>query len=209
MSYLHAGAARVFGPLLATAMATLATGCEAGISGSAGAPVVETSQVEVAPVVVASGDVDADVVYEPQPPVVDIETYPYVVYGGVNVYFVGGRWYRHGGDGWGYFRNEPPELGRQREMHDHDARWTRAAQARGRMEPERAGAAEHPAPERSAPERAGVAEHQAPERATPSESRASPPPTKGAVEAKKKAAKKVAPARAAPAKEPSEKEERR
>lgn len=190
MSSLHA---RLFSALLATAMAALAAGCEAGITGTAAGPAVDLQpQGGAPPVVVASADVDTDLVYDPNGPVDDIEGYPYVVYGGVNVYFVEGRWYRHGQGGWGYYRNEPPELGRQREMHDHDARWTRSAAA---------------AQPRTAPERPGVAERQGPERAAPPG--ATTAPAKVAAEAKrKKAVKKAAPPHVGPTKEPSEKERR-
>ncbi|HLK35503.1 MAG TPA: hypothetical protein VKU41_02040 [Polyangiaceae bacterium] len=69
---------------------------------------------------------DSEVVYVEAPPVVDIETYPVVAYGGANVYYVDGRWYQRGPRGWGYYRQEPPELGRQRQEHlqrDRDPRW--------------------------------------------------------------------------------------
>jgi hypothetical protein len=66
------------------------------------------------------------VVYVQDAPAVDIETYPSVLYGGVAVYYVGGHWYQRGPRGWAYYRQEPPELGHQREEHwgrDHDPRW--------------------------------------------------------------------------------------
>jgi hypothetical protein len=192
MSSLHAGGARLFGPLLAAAMAALAAGCEAGITGTAEGPaLVEQPQGGAPPPVTSSADLDAELVYDPDGPVDDIEGYPFVVYGGANVYFVEGRWYRHGQGGWGYYRNEPPELGRQREMHQQDARWTRP-----------------PAPPlRAAPASPGVAERQGPERVAPPT--ATPEPTKAVPEAKKKkAAKKAAPAHAEPTREP-EREDRR
>lgn len=43
-----------------------------------------------------------------------IETYPSVVYEGRPVYYVDGYWYVHEGPGWMYYRQEPPELYRQR-----------------------------------------------------------------------------------------------
>jgi len=192
--HLHARSARLFGALLATAMATIAAGCQAGITGTADGPAIAGApQGAPPPPVVASADVDADLVYDPNGPVDDIEGYPSVVYGGVAVYFVEGRWYRHDRGGWGYFRNEPPELGRQREMHDRDARWGRAPEATPR----------------AAPERPGVAERQGPEHATPPRATAPPVRTAPAEAKKKAAAKKVAPAHAAPARAPSEREERR
>ncbi len=99
------------------------------------------------PVVVATTDVDTDLVYDPQGPVDDIEGYPSVVYDGVTVYYVEGRWYRQGRGGWGYYRDEPRELGRQREMHDRDPRWARSPEAPVRAEPARPGVAERQAPE--------------------------------------------------------------
>lgn len=92
-------------------------------------------------------DTSADVVYETEPPVVDIETYPSVVYGGAPVYFVGGRWYRRDARGWGYFRSEPPELAHNRALHERDPRWERARQARPRPVPRRGVTAPQP-PER-------------------------------------------------------------
>ena len=68
----------------------------------------------------SAADVDADLVYDPDGPADDIVGYPSVVYGGVTIYFVEGRWYRYGSDGWGYLRNEPAELARLREMHQRE-----------------------------------------------------------------------------------------
>jgi hypothetical protein len=176
-------------------MVALAAGCQAGIRGGAGVSVVaEEPPGEPPPLAVASADVDDGLVYEPQAPVDDIEEYPFVVYGGVNVYFVGGRWYRHDREGWGYFRNEPPELGRQREMHDHDARWARSPAT----------------PQRTAPEQPGVTERQGSEHAAPPGKAAAPAKAAPVQATKKKAArKKGAPAHPGPTKEPSEREERR
>jgi hypothetical protein len=84
-----------------------------------------------------------DVEYAPDPPVVDIETYPTAVYGGTTVYFVGGVWYRRGPQGWGRYRAEPPELARERASHERDPRWVRARQA-----PSRPGVAERQRGER-------------------------------------------------------------
>ena len=59
--------------------------------------------------------------YEAPPPMVvvspapiEIETQPYVVYQGTPVYWVEGRWYRRYGNGWGYYRDEPPYLAQRR-----------------------------------------------------------------------------------------------
>src|ERR1019366_6736709 len=79
---------------------------------------------------VAPEAVESDVSYDAGPPVVDIETYPSVVYEGMPVYYVGGMWYRHDARGWGSYRTEPAELGRQRQQHGSDARWVRAGEQR-------------------------------------------------------------------------------
>ncbi|MDP9036939.1 MAG: hypothetical protein M3O50_19240 [Myxococcota bacterium] len=44
----------------------------------------------------------------------NIEAYPRYSYGGGDAYYVDGRWYRRGPRGWGYYREEPPQLARQR-----------------------------------------------------------------------------------------------
>ncbi len=54
----------------------------------------------------------ADVIVTPAP--VHVETYPYVFYDGGPVYWVEGRWYRRHGNGWVYYRNEPPFLSQRR-----------------------------------------------------------------------------------------------
>jgi hypothetical protein len=72
-----------------------------------------------------------DVVYE-QPPVPDVQTYPYVVYQGAPVYYVGGAWYRRDGRGWGRYRVEPPPLARERQTHAGDARWAQRPPPPGR-----------------------------------------------------------------------------
>ncbi len=81
---------------------------------------------------------EEDVVYDAEPPVVDIEAYPSTVYGGVSVYYVNGFWYRRGPHGWGRFRVEPPGLARVSIAHAHETRWARQGQPR----PARPGAAE-------------------------------------------------------------------
>ncbi|MFI5302310.1 MAG: hypothetical protein ACHREM_29815, partial [Polyangiales bacterium] len=57
---------------------------------------------------------------------VDIETYPSVVYEGQPVYFYGDRWWYRSGGNWAYYREEPVELHRQRDVV------IRASRARGR-----------------------------------------------------------------------------
>jgi hypothetical protein len=112
--------------LLASAFAT---------SGCAGAVSAEPPNVEGQAVVSGSVGYDDDLMYVNAPPVVDIEAYPFVTYGGVNVYYVDGLWYRRGPRGWAYYRQEPGELGRQREAHwgrDHDPRWGVRAGAESR-----------------------------------------------------------------------------
>jgi hypothetical protein len=47
---------------------------------------------------------------------VDIETYPSVVYMGEPVYFYGGRWWHRDGAHWSYYKDEPAELHRQRDV---------------------------------------------------------------------------------------------
>ena len=53
------------------------------------------------------------VVYTDEAPP-NIEVYPHVAYGDGYAYYVQGRWYRRTARGWGYYRNPPPELVRQR-----------------------------------------------------------------------------------------------
>jgi hypothetical protein len=100
------------------------------------------------PVQPVDDTVATDVVYEPDPPFVDIETYPSVVYLGAPVYFVGGRWYRHDARGWGYFRAEPPELAHNRALHERDPRWVRARQVRPRAPAPRRGVTAPQPPDR-------------------------------------------------------------
>jgi hypothetical protein len=103
----------------ASSVAAAAAGCTGGLY-------ARSPYVERPPVV----EDDSGVVYVEAPPVVDIETYPAATYGGVYVYYVDGRWYQRGPRGWGYYRQEPPELGRQRQEHlqrDRDPRWAEPA----------------------------------------------------------------------------------
>jgi hypothetical protein len=183
-----AGVSRV---LLASAMAAVWAGCAAGINGTAGdSATLESPTGGTPPVVVASTDVDADLVYDSDGPIDDIAAYPSVIYGGVTVYYVGGRWYRHGRGGWGYFREEPGELRSQREMHERDPRWTRSPEA----------------PTHAESERPGVAEPQGPDHAAPPDKKA--PPIEPAPPAKKKPPVRKAPPRAEPPREPRDREER-
>jgi len=85
--------------LVSTAMA-LEIGC-------GGAVYSEPVRVYPAPV-----DTDAVVYVDRAPP--NIEMYPHYYYGTGYAYYVDGRWYRQGPGGWGYYRQEPPELARQR-----------------------------------------------------------------------------------------------
>ncbi len=140
---------RVSSPAFAVAVIALGAGCTGRVYAG-------PANVESAPVVAGTAEDDGDVVYVQGPPVVEVDTYPSVFYGGVNVYYVDGLWYHQGPRGWSYYRQEPPELGRQREDHygrDHDARW---ADPRG-------------APQRVPPaaQRPGVAEAQPPDHRTP------------------------------------------
>jgi hypothetical protein len=211
MRFLHARSAYARSALLASAVVAFGAGCTARYSGTVGGPAyVESTPGGAPPVVVAAGgpaDVDADVVYEPQPPVDDIEEYPAVVYGGVTVYYIGGRWYRHGDRGWGYYRNEPPELVHQREMHDRDPRWVHAREAPARPELARPGVAERQAPGRETPIPPRADEARAPARiappATAAAAHAQPTDKTGPAATKRKAAaKKTPPARAGSVKEP-------
>jgi hypothetical protein len=45
---------------------------------------------------------------------VDVEVYPHTYYGGRQVYYVRDRWMYRDGGRWLYYRQEPPELYRQR-----------------------------------------------------------------------------------------------
>jgi hypothetical protein len=145
------------GTILASALLVVDVGCT-----SYAAP----AYVEGPAVVAGPAEYDADLVYTQDLPVVDIESYPSASYGGVDVYYVSGRWYRRGPRGWAYYRQEPNELGRQREehwQHDHDQRWAQPqAEHRGREEHgvQRPGVTEaqpaYPRAEPSQPHRAGA-----------------------------------------------------
>ena len=103
--------------LLASALVTC--GCAGGVY-------AEPASVGGQATISGSVGYEDDLAYEGAQPIVDIEAYPFVVYGGANVYYVDGRWYRRGPRGWGYYRQEPQELGRQREERwgrEHDPRW--------------------------------------------------------------------------------------
>ncbi len=59
--------------------------------------------------------------YDAPPPTVvvapapfEVEAHPYVFYEGGPVYWVEGRWYRRWGNGWVYYRSEPPYLAQRR-----------------------------------------------------------------------------------------------
>jgi hypothetical protein len=153
-----------------------------------------------------SAEGSAEVVYVDDPPVVEIETYPSVVYEGTTVYFVGGFWYQRGPRGWGYFRNEPPTLAHERVEHQTDARWVHAREA---PPPRQARAPE--APREGAPradvratQEQGRPEPQAPrpEEARPSDERAQ---AAKPAEAKKPGEGDETPAPAAPKKRPAAK----
>jgi hypothetical protein len=107
--------------LLGSVMLAGGAGCASGLTVDRSA----ASSSAFPPAVVASSDVDADLVYDPDGPADDIVGYPSVVYGGVTIYFVEGRWYRYGKNGWGYLRSEPAELARLREMHEREPRVAR------------------------------------------------------------------------------------
>ena len=132
--------------LAAIGSAVLAFGasCAAGFTAGRSAAVDHPSRLS--PAVAASSDVDADLVYDPDGPADDIVGYPSVVYGGVTIYFVEGRWYRYGRDGWGYLRSEPAELARVREMHEREPRGATPPRTSGPGEPESPGVAEHQGP---------------------------------------------------------------
>jgi hypothetical protein len=93
---------------------------------------------------VSSEAVDAELVYEPEPPVYDFAAYPAVVYDGATVYYIGGLWYRETPHGWAHYRGEPSQLGRERRIHERDPRWARA------RVPTRSGVTEAQPPDRPA-----------------------------------------------------------
>ncbi len=140
---------RVHNQAFAAAVIALGAGCTGRVYAGPG-------NVESAPVVAGTAEDDGEVIYVQGPPVVEIDTYPSVFYGGVNVYYVDGLWYHQGPRGWSYYRQEPPELGRQREDHygrDHDGRWADPRAAPQRVPPpaQRPGVAEVQPPDRRAP----------------------------------------------------------
>ena len=131
---------------LASSVVALAAGCTGGLYGRSFADGTVV-------------DDDSEVVYVEAAPVVDIETYPVVTYRGANVYYVDGRWYQRGPRGWGYYRQEPPELGRQRQEHlqlDRDPRWAAQPAREHRAQDERVAPPKAPRP--------GVTEAQPPNR---------------------------------------------
>jgi hypothetical protein len=79
------------------------TGCYAEVE-TRPAVVTYSANATVQPAVV-----EEDVVYE-ESPVVEIESYPTVVYAGRPTYWVDGRWYYRGPRGWAYYRSEPSGL---------------------------------------------------------------------------------------------------
>jgi hypothetical protein len=85
------------------------TGCYAELE-TRPAVVTYSASARVQPVVVQ----DEEEVYGEAAPVVEIETYPSVVYAGRPVYWVDGRWYYRGPRGWAYYRSEPRVLVTQR-----------------------------------------------------------------------------------------------
>jgi hypothetical protein len=148
------------GFLLALAAATPGVGCAARVYG--GEP------VEGSP---ATSEDDTIVYVDTAPP--NIEAYPHYSYGGGDAYFVEGRWYRRGPRGWGYYRQEPPELLRQR---SNEQRAPAVSRERERPDLRQQPAApQERSDTRQAPEapRARVETRQAPE---------APRPTPGVVE---------------------------
>jgi len=92
--------------LLAGACLLGATGCYAEVE-TRPAVVTYSATARAQPVVVEE---EEDVVYEESPAVVEIESYPTVVYAGRPCYWVDGRWYYRGPRGWAYYRSEPRGL---------------------------------------------------------------------------------------------------
>jgi hypothetical protein len=118
--------------LLAATTMTAAAGCAA--------------EVYPEPVTVYSAPVEEEGLIYVEAPPPDIEIYPHVSFGGGDAYFVEGRWYRRGPRGWSYYRDEPPELARQRPDHDRDRPNVQQA-PQGEGERHRAGLDyPHPAP---------------------------------------------------------------
>lgn len=129
---------------IGSAVLACGAGCASGFTADRSAAV--DHPVGLAPATVASSDVDANLVYDPDGPADDIVGYPSVVYGGVTIYFVQGRWYRYGRDGWGYLRSEPAELARVREMHEREPRGATPLRISVPSERESPGVAEHQGP---------------------------------------------------------------
>ncbi len=183
--------ARGGGSAFAVAVIALGAGCTGRVYAG-------TANVEGPPVAVGTVEDDGDVVYVQGPPVVEVDTYPSVWYGGVNVYYVDGLWYQQGPRGWAYYRQEPPELGRQREersARDHDARWV---QPRGAVH------RNHDGPSQPA-QRSGAAEAQVEHRAPTEQARgeerpeaAGQPRGRGETSAPHPAPRRTAPAKRAP-----------
>jgi hypothetical protein len=98
----YTGIARRGCLLLTGVAAALGTGCGAG----------GYSRLEPAPYPGSVDEGDVVVYVDVVPP--NIEAYPHLYYAGADAYYVDGRWYRHGQRGWGYYRQEPPPLARQR-----------------------------------------------------------------------------------------------
>jgi hypothetical protein len=101
---MRMGTPRRGGLLLASAAMALGAGC---------AVPVYSEPVAVTPAPVAS---DAIVYVDAVPS--NIEIYPHYYYSGGYVYYLNGRWYRQGPRGWGYYRQDPPDLARQ-QHYDH------------------------------------------------------------------------------------------
>jgi hypothetical protein len=143
-----------------------AAGCEAEVT-SSGPPVAYAQTTAgppgppdpPGPEIVGGGGGDI-VLYEQDAPVIDIDTYPTAVYGGVTVYYVGGMWYRHDDRGWGYYRQEPPDLARQRESHASDPRWVAARERPRQPSPQRSQRGAEPQ-RGEEPRPAAVPEHEA------------------------------------------------
>jgi hypothetical protein len=92
------------GYLLAACVAVVAVAMQGGCAAHVYAdPGVASPEPE--------GD-DAIVSVETVPP--NIEVYPHYYYGDGYAYYVDGRWYHRGPHGWGYYRQEPVALQRQR-----------------------------------------------------------------------------------------------
>lgn len=154
MTKLHARTiAHRVGAVLVGASAALSIGCAARVYS-------EPTPTYAQPAYVAQPQPydDSAIVYVDQPPVVDIEAYPSVAFEGGNAYFVDGRWYRRGPRGWGYYRQEPPELYRQRGYVERQRGYVQQAPPAYRHD-ERGYA--QPAPEAvPVPQRRGVTEPQ-------------------------------------------------